>query len=104
MAETKSMCRYKCTPTEYIESVESNKECLDPVSLEYIRMGGAIPFFSMLLVFLFMALTMFGLLTWKAGIIKESMKDLPETIYEVWEENDESNRGKTLEDDYGLTD
>jgi hypothetical protein len=52
-------------------------------------MGGAIPFFSLLLIYLFMSLLMFALLTWRAGVTKETLKDLPETIYEVWEENDE---------------
>jgi len=47
---------------------------------------------------------MFGILSYRSQIISEGLKELPETIYRVWEEKDEMGRGRTLENDLGLND
>lgn len=100
--ETSALCGYECNPL--FEKAENNPDCLDPVSLEYERIGGAIPFFVLMSIFLVVSLLMFGMLSHKSTVIQSTLKDLPETIYQVWEDEDEYGRGKTLENDFGLID
>jgi len=55
-------------------------------------------------IFLVISLMMFGMLSHRSTMIQSALKDLPETIYQVWEDEDDYGRGKTLESDFGLID
>lgn len=86
------------------ESVEHNKDCLDPISLEVQRLGGVVPFFGMMGIFLLLALLVFSMLSYRSQLIIEQMKELREVLYEVWEEENEQFRGRVTEDDFRLND
>ena len=60
------MCAYECSPLELFERRAKNPNCLTPVELEYERMGGAIPFFALMGIFLIISLSMFTLLSHRA--------------------------------------
>ena len=98
------MCAYQCN--SLLESSEYNKDCLDPVSLEVQRLGGVIPFFALLGLFLIFSLILFSMLSYRSQQISEELKDLPETLYYLWEEDyDEVNmRGRTSKEDFGMND
>jgi len=61
MAESRSLCRYECNVG--IERAETNPDCEHALALEYERLGGAIPFFIMMVAFLLMSLLMFGMMS-----------------------------------------
>jgi uncharacterized membrane protein len=48
-------------------------------------MGGLVPFFILLLIFLFVTLLLFVALTYSSETRRAKSKSLPETIYEAWE-------------------
>jgi len=83
--EDNSMCEYQCH--SLFESSEYNKDCLDPISLEVQRLGGVIPFFALLGLFLIFSLILFSMLSYRSQQIGEELKDLPETLYYLWEED-----------------
>lgn len=93
--EDTSMCAYQCNALR--ESSEYNKDCLDLVSLEVQRLGGVVPFFALLGVFLIVSLLLFSALSYRSQQISEELKDLPETLYYLWEEDygEVNMRGRT---------
>jgi len=101
-AETSSICEYQCN--ELIENVDHNPDCLDPVSLEVQRLGGVMPFFALVGSFTLLSLLIFSMLSYRSQVTLDGMKDLRETLYEAWEDNDEAGRGKTEESDFSLKD
>jgi len=101
-AEGTSLCKYECS--SFYEKSTTNPDCLDPISLEVQRIGGVLPFFGMLGVFTIISLIIFMALSYRSEVIKERFKNLPETIYQAWEEKDESNRGKVTDDDLSMRD
>ena len=74
----------------YLEDIETNKDCLDPVSLEVQRLGGAIPFFGFLGIFVLLATIVFAMLSYRSGIANQSLKELPEVLYQAWLSDNES--------------
>lgn len=98
--EITSLCEYQCDPL--FESSHTNPDCLDVISLEVQRLGGSIPFFLLMAVFLILSITIFIGLSRRASIINEKIKSHPWTLYEAWESNDEKGRGKTSEEDFSL--
>ena len=61
-------------------------------------MGGMIPFFALLGLFLIFSLIIFSMLTYRAQQMNEEHKDLPEILYYVWEDDYKSEvnmRGRT---------
>lgn len=51
-------------------------------------MGGTIPFFGLMALFLVIALMVFGCLSYRSGLINKDLKDLPENLYMQWEGDD----------------
>jgi hypothetical protein len=84
--------------------VDNNPDCLDPISLEVQRLGGVIPFFGLLGIFLLLSLLVFSMLSYRSQTILENMKELRETLYETWENADETQRGAVSEEDFSLKD
>lgn len=52
-------------------------------------MGGLIPFFSVLAIFLLLALIVFAMLSYRSQLIIDEMKELRDSIYEDWEDKNE---------------
>ena len=52
-------CPYECTDLEVRERAEHNPDCLDPISLEYEKIGGSFSFFAILIIFLWASLIIF---------------------------------------------
>mmetsp|Transcript_41110 Transcript_41110/g.62469 ORF Transcript_41110/g.62469 Transcript_41110/m.62469 type:complete len:409 (+) Transcript_41110:2758-3984(+) len=50
------------------------------------------------------SLFIFIALTYRSGAMRNKLKSYPETLYQIWEENDESGRGKITENDLTLRD
>ena len=95
-AEDSAHCAYQCDAL--LESSQHNKDCLDPISLEVQRLGGMIPFFALLGLFLIISLIIFSMLTYRAQQMNEETKDQPEMLYYVWEDDynaDVNMRGRT---------
>jgi len=67
-------------------------------------MGGVIPFFGLMLMFLVISLAIFMALSYRTDIMRQKLKNYPETLYEIWEEEDERGRGKISEHDMSLRD
>jgi hypothetical protein len=55
-------------------------------------------------MFLLISLIVFSTLTYRSQITIDTIKELRDTIYEVWENEDESSRGKTEEFNFALKD
>ena len=102
IGEKSSICAYECDAL--LERAEHNPDCLDPISLEVQRLGGVIPFFGLLGIFLLLSLLIFSMLSYRSQVILENMKELRESLYEVWENEDERGRGKVEENDLLLAD
>lgn len=64
-AQNSSICDYQCNA--FFENAASNPDCLDPVSLQVQRMGGSIPFFGLLGVFMLISVLVFACLSYRAG-------------------------------------
>jgi hypothetical protein len=72
------------------ENVSTNPDCLDPISLQVQRLGALYTFFGFLGVFVFMSLLTFWGLAKKSQEINNKIKSHPWTLYEVFEDKDES--------------
>ena len=48
-------------------------------------MGGTIPFFGLLGIFMLISVLVFACLSYRAGQINEELKELPENIYRLWD-------------------
>lgn len=75
-AEGSSICEYKCS--KYFESVATNPDCLDPISLGVQRVGGQRNFFGLLFFFLILSLAIFFTLMQRNKIITQNQKLLKE--------------------------
>ena len=62
-AEITPLCQYQCD--QFIEDVSTNADCLDPLQLDYQRIGGQSNFFVILGLFLMISLCVFTMLTYK---------------------------------------
>jgi len=62
-AETTSLCGYQC---KYWESSDTNPDCLDPLSEEFERIGGAIPFLVLMVIFVIVCLLLFATLSYRS--------------------------------------
>jgi hypothetical protein len=100
--EKSSICAYECDAL--LERAENNPDCLDPISLEVQRLGGVIPFFGLLGIFLLLSLLIFSMLSYRSQVIVENMKELRESLYETWEKEDELHRGNVDETNFRLKD
>lgn len=67
-------------------------------------MGGAIPFFSLMLWFCAIGLLIFVALSHRSKVVNLVLKELPDKIYSVWDADDEHGRGRTFENDFSLND
>ena len=104
-AEGSSICEYKCS--KYFESVATNPDCLDPISLSVQRVGGQRNFFGLLFFFLILSLAIFFTLMQRNKIITQNQKLLKEQIYSDWApENDPAKRvtKTTNERDFDIDD
>ena len=99
-----SMCDYECSPL--YESSKTNRDCIDPLSLQVQRIGGVIPFFVLLGIFLLFSLVVFAMLSHRSQLISDELKDLPETLYMMWENdyNGPNFRGNTELNEFGMND
>lgn len=61
--ETSAMCDYECDG--YLESVNTNPDCLDPIRLEYQKLGGTIPFLGALGIFMLLSVLIFSMLNYR---------------------------------------
>lgn len=88
------------------ESSKTNIDCLDPVSLQVQRVGGSIPFFGLLGIFLLISLVVFYALHHRSEQINEDQKELPENLYKLWENDNEFKhvRGAIELDDISMND
>mmetsp|Transcript_4035 Transcript_4035/g.6815 ORF Transcript_4035/g.6815 Transcript_4035/m.6815 type:complete len:761 (+) Transcript_4035:2773-5055(+) len=103
-AESSSVCSYECKNLEIYERSVHNRDCLDPLSLEFQRMGGALPFFLLLLVFLWVALVIFVIIMYKSDVMRIDFKNHPDKIFRAWQDLDESARGRTTDADFAIND
>ena len=69
-------------------------------------MGGSIPFFGLLGIFMLISVLVFACLSYRAGQINEELKELPENIYNMWDGDVEFTalRGKCDMDDMAMND
>ena len=102
LGETTSLCEYECN--DLFESAENNPDCLDVLTLEVQRLGGQIPFFFLLFLFLVISIFIFMGLSRRSVIINEKLKSHTWKIYQAWEDKEERGRGKTSEEDFSLKD
>mmetsp|Transcript_13587 Transcript_13587/g.21222 ORF Transcript_13587/g.21222 Transcript_13587/m.21222 type:complete len:434 (+) Transcript_13587:2517-3818(+) len=91
-----SVCPYQCD--ELIEPIDVNPDCLDPVSLEYERMG-EVPFFISLFGFALASILIFICLSYKIQV-KGRRPNITEQLLAA----SEDRRGDTSELDFSLKD
>jgi len=95
------MCHYECL---YFENSGTNPECLDPLSEEFENIGGAIPFFTLMLCFFFLMMLMFSMQSYRSQVINDYLREMPEKLYTVWGEDNDLGRGRIFENDISLND
>jgi hypothetical protein len=96
------MCPYECDFVGLKEESYHNPDCLDTLSLEYQRLGGAFPFFILLLILPFLALIIFVSISLKTQMMRMEVKFNPAAIYKIWENLDSEAADKPSEQDFSF--
>lgn len=102
-AEDSSICEYECNESGFFERAIHNPDCLDSISLEFQRLGGAFPFFIVLMTFLWISMLIFVTINSNSLKIKEMQKVNPEIHFRSWS-HEEFQTPKHSESDFGLKD
>lgn len=100
--EDTSLCQYQCD--RWLEKVDQNIDCLDPISLQIQREGGLVPGFAMFGLYLLISLIIFSFISHRSEQIYQNLKDLHETLYMAWEEEDTAKRGMASETNFSFKD